>query len=66
MLVFEERGKPEYLEKTLSENRREPSKKFRTKITVRLCLVVDKTQLILRASKVLGDDIYFFFKQMVY
>ena len=46
MLFFEEKGKPEYPEKSLSENRREPNKKFRTKIIVRLSLVVDKTQLI--------------------
>ena len=46
VLFFEEKGKPEYPEKNLSENRGEPNKKFRTKVIVGLSLVVDKTQLI--------------------
>ena len=41
MLVFEEKGKPDYPEKS-----REPNKKFKTKVIVGLSLVVDKTQLI--------------------
>ena len=41
VLVFEEKGKPEYPEKS-----REPNKKFKTKVIVGLSLVVDKTQLI--------------------
>ena len=45
-MVFEEKGKLEYPEKNLSESRREPNKKFRTKVIVELSLVVDKTQLI--------------------
>ena len=45
-MFFEEKGKPEYPEKNLSENRGEPNKKFRTKVIVGLSLVVDKTQLI--------------------
>ena len=46
VLVFEEKVKPEYPEKNLSENRREPNKKFRTKVILGLSVVVDKTQLI--------------------
>ena len=45
-MVFEEKVKPEYPEKNLSENRREPNKKFRTKVILGLSVVVDKTQLI--------------------
>ena len=46
VLVFEEKVKPEYPEKNLSENRRELNKKFRTKVILGLSVVVDKTQLI--------------------
>ena len=46
VLVFEEKVKPEYPEKNLSENRREPNKKFGTKVILGLSVVVDKTQLI--------------------
>ena len=33
MLVFEERGKPEYLEKNLSEERREPTTNWKVFLT---------------------------------
>jgi len=36
MLVFEERGKPEYPEKNLSEQRREPTTNLAPIATVRL------------------------------
>ena len=42
MLVFEERGKPEYLEKNLSEQSREPSTTYSTHIWHRATLVGGK------------------------
>ena len=63
--VFEERGKPEYPEKNLTENRREPNKKNKDYYKVVSC-GWENTIDPLRASQVLGNVIYFFFKQVLY
>ena len=65
--VFEERGKPEYPKKNLSENRRQPNKKNKDYNKVVSC-GWENTIDALRASQVLGNVIlfYFFFKQILY